>query len=316
MCENKNILVSICCITYNHEHYIRDALDSFLMQQTDFSFEILIHDDASTDNTANIIREYEEKFPGIIKPIYQQCNQYSRGVVITRLNLQRAQGKYVALCEGDDYWTDPKKLQLQTDYMESHPYCSLCTHSAKVVSEDARKVGKMRPARRDTEFTASDMIIGGGDMIATNSMFFPYEKWQNCPDFFKLWPVGDYPLAIYLSIAGEVHYIDQAMSAYRTGISGQWTAALRQSQDNLRNHFMQIDEKLEELDELTGFQYSLAIKKRIRIDQIYMGNLYVLDNPIYRDAYEALPLIYKIKVWLQYQYPQLYDLAKKIKGTY
>ncbi|MFK2238497.1 glycosyltransferase family 2 protein [Bacteroides fragilis] len=105
-------LVSIFCITYNHSSYIRQCLDGFLIQKTNFPFEVLIHDDASTDDTAGIIKEYEAKYPDIIKPIYQVENQYSKGLDINIVyNLPRARGKYIAMCEGDDYWIDPLKLQ-------------------------------------------------------------------------------------------------------------------------------------------------------------------------------------------------------------
>ena len=103
-------LVSIDCITYNHEAYISQALDGFLMQKTKFLFEVLIHDDLSTDGTADIIRKYEKKYPLIIKPIYQTVNQFSKGVEISKkFQFPRAQGKYIAICEGDDYWTNPNK---------------------------------------------------------------------------------------------------------------------------------------------------------------------------------------------------------------
>jgi glycosyltransferase involved in cell wall biosynthesis len=116
------LMVSICCAAYNHEEYIAAALDGFLMQKADFSYEILVHDDASTDNTAKIIKEYEQNYPDIIKPIYQTENQYSKKVKISSAyNFPRAKGKYIAWCEGDDYWTDPLKLQTQVDYMEAHP---------------------------------------------------------------------------------------------------------------------------------------------------------------------------------------------------
>lgn len=120
-------LVSICCLTYNHEHYIEQCLEGFLMQKVDFPVEILIHDDASTDKTVEIIRKYESKYPEIIKPIYQSENQYSKGIGVTRVHqFPRAHGKYIALCEGDDYWTDPYKLQKQTDLLEANPSISLC----------------------------------------------------------------------------------------------------------------------------------------------------------------------------------------------
>ena len=131
-------LVSICCITYNHRDFIRDALDGFLSQRTDFPYEILINDDASTDGTADIIREYEQKYPEKIRALLQTENQYSKGITNPSgaFNFPRVRGRYVAMCEGDDYWTDPEKLQKQVDYMEAHPDCSLCFHSARIITVD------------------------------------------------------------------------------------------------------------------------------------------------------------------------------------
>lgn len=134
---NSDVLVSICCITYNHAPYIRQCLDGFIMQKTNFKYEILIHDDASTDGTADIIREYEAKYPDIFKPIYQTENQYSKGKNISATyNWPRAVGKYIAQCEGDDYWTDPLKLQKQVDFMEANPEYVLCCHRYKIYNQD------------------------------------------------------------------------------------------------------------------------------------------------------------------------------------
>lgn len=121
-------LVSICCIAYNHEKYITDTLDGFLIQKNNFPVEILVHDDASTDRTADIIREYEKRYPHIIKPIYQTVNQYSQGKRISLFNFERAQGKYIAMCEGDDYWFDPQKLQVQHDILEKFDCASMVVH--------------------------------------------------------------------------------------------------------------------------------------------------------------------------------------------
>ena len=121
--------ISICCITYNHVNYIRQCLDGFLIQKCDFEYEILIHDDASEDGTADIIKEYEMKYPNRIKAIYQKENQYSKGTPIPFVyQFPRAKGKYIAMCEGDDYWTDPYKLQNQVDFLEANPEYSLCCH--------------------------------------------------------------------------------------------------------------------------------------------------------------------------------------------
>lgn len=135
--DKSNIIVSICCITYNHAPFIRKALDGFLMQEppTGVSkdepwYEILIHDDASTDGTDAIICEYAAKYPDRIFPLYEEINQYSHGGKgrMDLYNYNRVRGKYIAYCEGDDYWTDPKKLQKQVDFMESHPDYSICLH--------------------------------------------------------------------------------------------------------------------------------------------------------------------------------------------
>jgi glycosyltransferase involved in cell wall biosynthesis len=127
MVNTENILVSVICDVYNHEPYLRDCLEGFVMQQTNFQYEILIHDDASTDNSVKIIQEYVDKYPHLFKPIYQTVNQYSQGVGIWRdIQMPRANGKYIAICEGDDYWTDPLKLQKQVDFMETNPEYGLC----------------------------------------------------------------------------------------------------------------------------------------------------------------------------------------------
>lgn len=117
--EEQPLMVTIRCITYNHEPYIRQCLEGFIMQKTNFRFEAIVHDDASTDGTANIIREYAEKYPDIIKPIFETENQYSKlDGSIQRIMSEHIHGKYVAMCEGDDYWIDPLKLQKQVDFLE------------------------------------------------------------------------------------------------------------------------------------------------------------------------------------------------------
>lgn len=124
-------VVTVFCITYNHEKFIRQALEGMVMQKTNFPFEVLVHDDASTDGTADIIREFEARYPEIIRPIYQTENQYSQGKRICEdIMLPRTKGKYIALCEGDDVWTDPLKLQKQVDFMESHPEFQATVHRA------------------------------------------------------------------------------------------------------------------------------------------------------------------------------------------
>ena len=151
---NDDVVVSVLCIAYNHEKYIRSALDGFVNQKTNFRYEVLINDDASTDHTAAIIAEYEAKYPDIIKPVYQTENQYSKGVFITKSILfPRSKGKYTAICEGDDYWCDENKLQKQVDFLESHEGYAACVHNTRLL--DCRTGGSwpMYKGEQDRDLT-------------------------------------------------------------------------------------------------------------------------------------------------------------------
>lgn len=135
--QSEELMVTIRCITYNHERYIRQCLEGFIMQKANFRFEAIVHDDASTDGTANIIREYAEKYPDIIKPIFETENLYSKhdGSIARILN-EHTHGKYVAMCEGDDYWIDPLKLQKQVDFLEQNLDYVFCCHRYKIYDEN------------------------------------------------------------------------------------------------------------------------------------------------------------------------------------
>lgn len=232
-------LVSISCITYNHEPYIKDCLDGFLMQQCNFDYEILIHDDASTDGTANIIREYEAKYPDIIKPIYQSENQYSRGVSITStFNLSRAKGKYIALCEGDDYWTDPLKLQKQADILERHPEYSLVSGG---YSEFYEHSGERKDILHDPDNPENSSPIG---FEVTLEMFM--KKWyiQTLTMMYRNGVISgelrqkyhyfrDVHLIYYLLQYGNGYYITELLGVYRRHEGGIYSQIGRANQQRL-----------------------------------------------------------------------------------
>lgn len=224
-------LVSVCCITYNHEPYIRDAIEGFLMQETDFPFEVIIHDDASTDKTAEIVRVYAELYPKIIKPIFQTENKYSKGIKILPIIVwPKAQGEFIALCEGDDYWTDPRKLQIQIAEMKKHPDCDISFHPAKVKYMDKSRPDTVQGEHRQETcvIPLTEVIRGGGEFMPTNSIIIKREVWKVLPEwFYKEAPIGDFFLQIYGAKKAGALFISNNMVIYRTGISGSWSQRMQ-----------------------------------------------------------------------------------------
>jgi glycosyltransferase involved in cell wall biosynthesis len=215
-------LLSICCIAYNHEKFIKDALEGFLLQKTDFPIEIIIQDDASTDNTAEIIRSFQGLYPGLVNSILQQENQFSKGLSFVLKNVYgAAQGKYIALCEGDDYWTDPLKLQKQVDFMEAHPECSLCCHKVQVKYEGNEEKNHLFPdLEGDQIFTRDEMYQKY--ISATCSVMFRREKIDELISFLDGFKVGDMPLYSFYLQFGKFGYIDQVMATYRKHEDSYW----------------------------------------------------------------------------------------------
>lgn len=313
----KEPLVSISCITYNHENYITDALEGFLLQKTDFNYEILIHEDASTDNTAKIIKNYAKKYPEIIKPIFQKENLYSKGIDVDDLNTERAKGKYIALCEGDDYWTDPYKLQKQVNYMEAHTQCTLCVHAAYMVDVSGKKIRPVRPCVGSRTFRIQEIIEGGGRLFATNTFMYPRALDLNKPEFYKNAPVTDYPLAIYLALHGEAFYIDEYMAAYRKGVSGSWTTTEQSSLDKIIKHVKNTENMLDQLNQFTDFKFDDAINKKKYINQfkimVAQERYPELKQGKYKTIYQELNKKEKTKLFIKQFFPRTVKLYKKIK---
>ncbi|MBP1762985.1 MAG: glycosyl transferase family 2 [Firmicutes bacterium] len=316
-----DIMISICCITYNHEKYISDAIEGFLMQKTSFPFEVIIHDDASTDRTAEIIRNYEKTYPEIIKPIYQSENQHSKGGHIdTRFIYPRAKGKYIALCEGDDYWTDPFKLQKQAEHMEKNPQCSLCTHAARRIARNNKVAGYIQPADSDRLFTTEEVISGGGGLFATNSMFYPKKLVETLPNFYLQAAVGDYPLTIYLSLQGEVHYIAQCMSDYRAMVENSWSSTILADERKMNEYIRKTGIMLDEINQYTNYKYEAAIHQYLLNREF---NRLLADYDIrkiktekYRTKYDALSIKHKLMLYLGAYLPSVLNLSLKIRKIY
>ncbi len=218
----KNPKVSILCLTYNHEKYIKQALDSFLMQKTNFDFEVLIHDDASTDKTPQIIKEYQKKYPHIIKPYFEEENQYSKGVrgFTGKFLLPKAKGQYIALCEGDDYWVDKNKLQLQVNFMDKDKDYTVCFHPVKIIYENSKKKPGVWPKNSDSnQFNLKELLKG--NFIQTNSVV--YRKLDSYHDYpSSNFLPGDWFLHLYHAKYGKIGFINKIMSVYRRHSYGIW----------------------------------------------------------------------------------------------
>lgn len=315
-----NIRVSIVCNTYNHGKYIEKALKGFISQKTNFSYEVLIHDDASTDDTVKIIRKYEALYPDIIKPIYQDVNQYSQKIGITSVfQIPRAQGDYIALCEGDDYWIDDSKLQKQFDLLENNPHINICGHAA-LKEKNEKIVGKVYPSKKKKIFSVEEVIINDGDFIATASLFCRKKIYEKTYQFRNI-SKSDYSLQILGSFFEGFLYIPDVMSVYRVQSDGSWSIRMCQDKKMRVPHFDTIIKMLEMLDIETNFIYNhvIAFQKAVYIfnkaneleDKTLMSEAKaILCSSKYRDCFKIyLPFLRKRK-FIKYHFNWLLKLKK------
>ena len=216
---NKKLpLVSIRCITYNHEKYISQCLDGFLMQETRFPFEVIVHDDASTDHTAEIIRNYEMRYPHIIKPIYEIENQYSKNDgSLNRIIDSHLKGKYIAHCEGDDYWCDSKKLQKQFDYLESHEDCFVVGHMTKSINRNGDAINTFIDCKPG-DYTLNN--INNWQLFAHYSSYFSRNYIELIPadiyrEYLEVKCPGDRKMPLLFMLYGNAFVLAEVYSVYR-----------------------------------------------------------------------------------------------------
>lgn len=210
-----NPLVSIVCDVFNHGAFLRNALDGFIMQQVNFPIEILIHDDASTDDSAEIIRDYEKQYPDLFRPIYETENQYHKQHLWADIQFPRAKGKYIAICEGDDYWTDPLKLLKQVDYMEDHPECSLCFTNAIIHWYDGAHDDSVFSQFEENDY--SGVYLCQEWISPTASFLFRTPLYKEFSRIVHKYPhiiIGDSPLLLTCAKNGKVHGIPDITCVY------------------------------------------------------------------------------------------------------
>ncbi|GEM_PF-445013 len=288
-------LVSICCITYNHEKYIAEAIESFLMQETDFPIEIIIHDDASTDRTPEIIKEYEEKYPDIIRPIYQKENQFSKDrQVSNNFVAPIVKGKYVATCEGDDYWTDPKKLQKQVEFLQKNNNYLMCFHGVKVVDINRNCKGEyLGPVNKGSrDYTIKDTTEGG--FIHVSSRMIKSEYYKSIPNWVKNAYHSDYATAIYFSAEGQIYFMDEVMSARRIGVENSMMTNFRNkaTKEVIIGHYINAIETFDMADQYYSYKFHDEIELgKLRYGEIIANTLFDKDKKTNKTQKELLELI-------------------------
>ncbi len=262
-------MVSICCVTYNHGKYIAEALEGFLMQKTNFNFEILVGEDCSTDNTRNIVQDYCLKYPGRIRMVTDEVNV---GSIKNQVRIfDQAKGKYIAMCDGDDYWVDPLKLQKQVDFMECHEDSVICCHYSRVIDEDGEVV-YVHPEPVGLEFAYEDILIGKKEETRICSLMLQnkeainqissqewYHKTFGADTFLKLYALARQN--------GKIYVLPEVMSVYRLHRNGVWSMI----DAKLRKRRMISDFNIM----INNFEYSSVYRKKLL--NIYIKEFLLFD---------------------------------------
>jgi glycosyltransferase involved in cell wall biosynthesis len=309
------IKASACVIAYNHEKYIKDCLEGALKQNVDFEYEIIISEDCSTDQTREICQEYQKKYPDKIKLHLNETNLSLMGNWLKALSLCR--GEYVAICEGDDYWTDPDKLKKQVDFLDSHKDFSLSSHNAKVIKNGAiirKYCGDKHPEIMDLKY-----ILGHGSGGPTCSLVIRNSAIQNLPGWFSEMRACDWTIQTMAARSGKMKYFKDIMGVYRKHDKGAGFAAKTNAKkignsdfalpskytlemiDNLNQHFnYQYDW---ELKRLSAYWHNLYINEYLKISDYKMARVYakkilkvILPLSYWRDSWLTKKLFFRL--WL------------------
>lgn len=244
--KDNHIMVSIKCLAYNHEKYIRQCLEGIVSQKTSFEFEAIVHDDASTDNTAKIIHEFEEKYPDIIKPIYEEKNLYQSDIIALRKKMNYfVKGKYVAFCECDDYWIDEYKLQKQVNFLENHEEYSMCFHNAIEHYEDNSQEDRQFSHIENRDYTGLEIYETW--QVPTASVMVKKEVFDS--DLYKelLYErdliFTDIVLFLTASKFGKLRGMPDVMSVYRrqpSGVTAKAYFGKESTQIKLADEFLEL----------------------------------------------------------------------------
>ena len=294
------IEVSMLCCTHNHEKFVRDAINGMLNQKVPFKYEILIRDDASTDGTVEILKEYEAKYPDIIKVYCETENQRSIGVRrCIHILMRRAKGKYIALCDGDDYWIDPKKIINQYDYMEEHDDCQMVVTDAVRYNESTGGFEEHFYTKGvPCDYRLKD--IAPVQRPASTSTFF-FRNGQKEPDWYFRTIIGDTPLLLLRTYRGYLHYMPKTTTVYRigTGTSNMDERTKHSPEQKILNN-MEFIWMYDLLNKETKYECDKEFGQRIS-DLLYGTGLLAVNNGIKvpKIVYQRLKLSKRIKMHIR-----------------
>ena len=322
--ETRPCKVSVVCTAYNHEAYLRDTLESFVTQRTDFPFEVLVSDDVSTDGTVAIIREYAERYPDIVRPFYLKENLYSQNISLYDTVLYpHARGEYIAICEGDDCWTDPEKLQLQVDFLDAHPDYSACVHnSTGLVIGSGEEPKPLFPQTGDRDIPFELVLQGMSHAFHTSSILARREFLLNPPDFRNValsYSFTDYAVGLWLTMQGRVRFLDRCMSLYRIGSNrSSWSSNVGRHYDKLIRFVTGEREMLRALrphvSEERQAQVDRVILER-EFELLYLrGKTEELVKPPYDAIFRAKPFSFRAVTRLKNAFPHLHRWYRKKRG--
>ena len=244
--------LSVCLITYNHGRFIAQALESALAQETNFEFEIVIGEDCSADHTRQILVEYQQRYPSKIRLMLPEKNLgANRNFART---LQACRGQYIALLEGDDYWTAPTKLQEQVDFLDSHEECAICFHALRVFREDGSVAPRLSPRFGHKKISTIEDLLGLGNFIPTCAAVFRNGLIGEFPDWFYTLRIADFSLHVLNAQYGKIGYINKVMGAYRIHSGGTFSAA------NTSGNAREVVRTYDYLNSYLDYKYDRTIK--------------------------------------------------------
>jgi glycosyltransferase involved in cell wall biosynthesis len=287
------VKVSVIVHTYNHEKFIRQTLDSILCQEVSFQYEVIVGDDASPDSTPQIIQEYQSRFPDIIKPLLHPKNLGGYGKNNTLATLAVCEGQYIAAMDGDDYWTNPLKLQKQVDFLDDNPDFVACFHNALIHYEDGSAPDSFVNDENQREVTTIEDLVGEDEVwyMATSAVMFRNGIMKEYPQWFHESKSGDIPRYILLGKHGKFYYLNEVMSVYRKNNGGMSFTDGKQDADFLYNRigmYKGIDAEL-------NYQFHKTVQKNIARYYLMLANSIQYGDNFFKSRFFALKSLYLSK---------------------